>query len=123
MSDRVNYSWISLRNDYMWKGVNPDQGAVFVYVDGKRSGPADLESVRKVPVYSGKHTVRVRLWWFLSPRVTVNVNAGHTVYFRCDMPMNRSFFYRMAKGMFDPFHLLVLEEVGGNSGYIPVTGQ
>ena len=122
MSDRANYSWISIRNDYTWKGVDPDQGTIFVYVDGKRAGPAEMESVRRVPVYPGKHTVRVRLWWFLSPRVTVDVNAGHTVYFRCDMPMNRSFLYRMVKAMFDPFHSMVLEEIEDNPGYMSVTG-
>jgi hypothetical protein len=49
--------------------------------------------------------------WFRSARVTVTVSPGATVYLRARMPSGNA-FSRWVKGMFDPFHCLVLEETG-----------
>ncbi len=100
---------IAIRNDYMWIG-SPRLGEFSIYVDGRYAGRAALGATEKIPVSPGTHTVRVRLWWYLSPRVTVEINSGSAVYFKVDIPRNRNLLNRMVKGMFDPFHLPVLEE-------------
>jgi polygalacturonase len=113
-----SYGWISIRNDYMWNGNGTIGGVMSIRIDGKRKGAVDSCEIHRVPVYAGTHTVRVMLQaWYLSPRVTVTVNPGTTVHLRARMPSGR-FFSRWVKGMFDPFHWLVLEEIAG-----PVMGH
>jgi hypothetical protein len=110
---------IAVRNDYLWN-LNPESGEFIIYIDGRCAGRAALEATEEIPVAPGTHTVRVRLWWFFSHRMTVDVDPGSAVYFRADIPRNGNFLFRMMKGMFDPFHFLVLEEVKDGSGPLPV---
>jgi hypothetical protein len=110
---------IAIRNDYMWIG-SPKLGEFSIYVDGGYAGRAAVGATETIPVSVGTHTVRVRLWWYLSPRITVEVNSGSAVDFKADIRRNRNLLNRMVKGMFDPFHSLLLEEMADVPGPEPV---
>ena len=110
---------IAIRNDYMWIG-SPRLGEFNIYVDGRYAGRVVLGATEKIPVSPGTHTVRVGLWWYLSPRVTVKVSSGSAIYFKADIPRKRNLLNRMVKGIFDPFHSLVLEEMTGGPDPEPV---
>lgn len=81
---------------YWWAGRN-NAGDFGVYLDGKRVGKVAPQSQRQFQVSDGKHTVRVRLWWFLSPKVMVEVQSGQTVRLVADVPRDKSVLRGMGK--------------------------
>jgi len=76
---------ITVVNDYRWIG-DPRLGAVSVYVDGRQAGVAPLRGRLDLDVPSGRHQVRVRHRWYLSPRVIVEVRPGAVSVVRADKP-------------------------------------
>jgi hypothetical protein len=107
-----NTSQISVSNEYQWIG-NPAAAGFTVYVDGKRAGMAPVGDNFSQSVEPGPHVLRVRLWYFLSPRLRVDLRPGETRRFRADIPRKRPLLRRMLRGMADPLHSLSLEEVTG----------
>lgn len=101
---------IVVANDYQWLG-NPQAAGFAVYVDGKHAGVAPLGETFSRQVDPGRHVVRVRLWYFLSPRVELDVKPGETRRFSADIPRALPLWRRMVRGMVDPFHRLSLQEV------------
>jgi PEGA domain len=101
---------IVVANDYQWIG-DPRVVGFTVYVNGRRAGVAPLGEALSAQVDPGTHVVRVRLWWFLSPRVTVSVNPGETVRFSADRPRTLP-WWRQLRGLVDPFHWLSLDRTG-----------
>ena len=102
-------SRIVVANDYRWIG-NPQAAGFAVYVDGKHAGVAPLGETFSQKVDPGRHVVRVRLWYFLSPRVDLDVKTGETRRFSADIPRKLPLWRRM-RGIVDPFHWLSLQEV------------
>jgi PEGA domain len=102
-----------IANDYQWIG-NPRAAGFAVYVDGRRVGVAPIGKRLSVQVEPGLHLLRVRLWYFLSPRVTVDVKPGETARFSANIPTTLP-LWRKVRGLVDPFHWLTLKE-GGLSG-------
>jgi hypothetical protein len=82
-------------------------------VDGKRAGVAPLGETFSQRVAPGPHVVRVRSWYFLSPRVKVDLKPGETRRFAADIPRKQRLWRRMMRGMADPLHSLSLEEISG----------
>jgi len=107
-----NISRIVVANAYQWIG-NPAAAGFTVYVDGKRAGVALLGQTCSQQVEPGAHVLRVRLWYFLSPRVMVDLRPGETRRFSADIPRKQPLWRRMVRGMVDPLHSLSLEEVSG----------
>jgi hypothetical protein len=107
-----NTSRIVIANDYRWVG-NPAAAGFTVHVDGKRAGVAALGDTFSQQVVPGVHVVRVRLWYFLSPRVKLDLRPGETRRFSADIPRKLRLWRRMMRGMADPLHSLSLEEVTG----------
>jgi hypothetical protein len=105
-----NASQLVVVNNYQWIG-NRQAAGFAVYVDGKRVGVAPLGEALSQPVDPGPHVLRVRLWYFLSPRVTIDVKPGETARFSADIPRTMPLWRRMMRGIVDPFHSLSLEEV------------
>lgn len=103
-------SEIVVRNCYQWIG-DPRLGKFAVYIDGKRRGSVPLSSSLVTNVPSGRHTVRVRLWWFMSPGIPVDLAPGETVAFDADIPRADALARRMLKGALSPWHWLCLEKV------------
>ena len=101
---------IVVANDYQWIG-DPRVVGFTVYVNRRRAGVAPLGEALSAQVDPGTHVVRVRLWWFLSPRVTVSVNPGETVRFSADRPRTLP-WWRQLRGLVDPFHWLSLDRTG-----------
>jgi hypothetical protein len=97
-------------NDYRWIG-DPRAVGFAVYLDGRRVGVAPLGEALTEQVDPGMHVLRVRLWYFLSPRVAVDVKPGETLRFSADRPRTLP-WWRQMRGLVDPFHWLSLEEVG-----------
>ena len=92
-----NTSRIVIANDYRWIG-NPGAAGFTVYVDGKRAGVAPIGETFSQQVQPGTHVLRVRCWYFLSPR------------FSADIPRTLPWWQKM-RGLVDPFHSLSLEEI------------
>jgi hypothetical protein len=107
-----NTSRIAVTNDYERIG-NPGAAGFTVYVDGKRAGVAPLGDTFSQPVEPGPHVLRVRLWYFLSPRVRLDVSPGETRRFSADIPRT-SPWRRKMRGLADPFHWLSVEEITGH---------
>jgi hypothetical protein len=107
-------SQIVVVNDYKWIG-DPRTAGFAVYVDGKRAGVAPLGEALSLRVDPGPHVLRVRLWYFLSPHVKVDVKPGETARFSADRPRTAPFWRKM-RGLVDPFHWLWLERVDNAHG-------
>ena len=75
---------------------------------GRRWGSAPLSGALRVPLDPGHHVVRVRLWWYLSPRVETDSVVGHVVRFEADNPRQLPVLRRMARMALRPFHSLSL---------------
>jgi hypothetical protein len=110
---RASGEWatLSVENAYQWIG-SPGLGAFLVYVDGKRVGVAPLGGQFALRVDSGQHAVRVRLWWwYASPKVKLTFGPGETRRLTADIPRQQMVLARIARGFFDPFHWLSLDEI------------
>jgi hypothetical protein len=105
-----NVTRLVIANDYQWIG-NPRAAGFAVYVDGRRAGVAPLGDRLSVPVDPGTHVLRVRLWYFLSPHVKVDIQPGEVRRFSADIPRTQP-WRRKIRGLVDPLHWLSLEEVG-----------
>jgi hypothetical protein len=99
-----------VENAYRWVG-RPSLGAFAIYVDGKWAGLAMLGDQLTVRLSPGQHTVRVRLWWYLSPTVTVTIAPAKTRRLSADILRQQMIVTRFVRMMFDPFHSLSLQEV------------
>ena len=108
-----NTSRIAVTNDYQFLG-NPAAAGFTVYVDGKRAGVAPLGETFSQQVEPGMHILRVRLWYFLSPRVNLDLRPGETRRFSADIPRKLRFWPRMMRAIADPLHSLTLEEITGH---------
>jgi hypothetical protein len=106
--------WLEVVNRYQWIH-DPHQGRFRVYLDGKAAGWAPLSGSLRVPVDAGRHVVRVRLWWYLSPRVAAIVGPGQAVRLEADIAVELPVLQRMLLTMFRPFHSLSLT-LAGTSG-------
>jgi hypothetical protein len=103
----LDSSWLEVVNSYRWIG-DPRLGRFRVYVDGKAVGTAPLSGALRVPVDPGHHVVRVRLWWYLSPRVETDAVVGQVVRFEADIPRQLPVLRQMARITLRPFHSLSL---------------
>jgi hypothetical protein len=82
-----------------------------VSVDGRRVGVAPVRGQLVVKVSPGAHTLRVRGWWYRSPKIIVTVAEGATVRMRADIPRQLGFIRGMARLMFNPSNSLTLTRV------------
>jgi hypothetical protein len=110
LNGNSEYAWIYLRSEYM--GPDDFYGRLTVHIDGKRRGMAKYGEYARIPVYPGPHTLRVKLYgWYGSPVMKIDVAPGSILHLRGDIPRQGNLLMRMAKGMLNPFHWLVLEQV------------
>jgi hypothetical protein len=107
MDAQRNRSWIVVDNVRQWIG-DPRLAGFAVYVDGVRAGLAQLGESITAPVAPGRHSVRIRGWWFLSPRVDVVLKAGEAARFSADISRETPVWRRIARAIVDPFHSLSL---------------
>jgi hypothetical protein len=84
--------------------------AFFLTIDGRRIGKVPYRSQLAVSVAPGEHLVRVRQWWYRSPRTCVEVPPGATITLQADIsraPMRRRFL----TFLFRPSSALKIEPV------------
>lgn len=101
---------IVVHNKYQWIW-DPRLGRFAVYVDGRLSGFAPLDDSLTVVVLPGPHVVRVRAWWFMSPRVNVEASPSTRVELNADISRCDAPFRRVARAWFMPWKALSLERV------------
>lgn len=98
--------------DRDWAITDPRLGAFVVSVDGNRpSGVAPVRGETSVEVPPGRHTVRIRQWWYRSPQVEVNIGPGQVVRLRADIDRSVGVIRRMGRMLVRPFRSLTLEVV------------
>ena len=94
-----------VRNDYRWL-LNPRWGEFHVYVDGRLAGVAPLGGAFALDLPQGDHRVRVRLWFYLSKPIGIEISRMQPVILIADFP--RSGMGRFFKAMFRPWVVLEL---------------
>ena len=103
-------SRILIENDYKWL-LDPRYGRITAYVDRRRMGRIDVGRVLSMEVTAGvSHRVRVRLWWYASPALTLTLGQDETRTLRADIPRGRSVLANMATLMFKPWGAVQLRE-------------
>jgi hypothetical protein len=113
-SGSVDGCWLEVVNNYRWVG-DPRFGRFKVYIDGKAVGLAPLFDTLRVPIHPGHHTVRVRLWWFLSLPVKIEIGSGQTVRLGADIPRDLPVPHRMMRMGLHPLQSLSLGVVGASA--------
>ena len=102
---------IRVFQDRQWAG-DPRLGSFTVYVDGKTAGVVRPLSVVTVPVAPGSHTVRVRQWWYFSPRVVVEIDQGSQLRFRAEVSKDGGFLRSLFRTVFVPWRAANLVPAG-----------
>lgn len=100
---------IVVANHYRWIG-NPAAARLTVYLDGRRAGVAPFGQTFSQQAEPGTHVLRVRLWYFLSPPVKLDLRPGEARHFSADIPRALPWWRKM-RGLVDPAHSLSLKEV------------
>ena len=83
-------------------------GAFTVAIDGVRTGVARVQGEVSAQVSPGRHTVRIRQWWYRSPSVDVDVPEGQTVRMRADVDMSVGRARRVGRMLLRPSRSLTL---------------
>ena len=92
---------------YRWVG-DPRRGRFKVYIDGRAAGWAPLHGSLRLSIQPGRHSVRVRLWWYTSATVGIDVHPGQTTRLDADIQRELSGLRRMLRMCFRPFRSLSL---------------
>lgn len=118
-SEAFSGCWMEVVNKYRWVG-DPRLGKFKVYVDGKAVGSAPLSGSLRVPIHPGRVGVRVRLWWFASPPVQIDVGTGQTVQLWADIPRELPVLNRMMRMGLHPLQSLSLGVVSASAGGVDI---
>jgi hypothetical protein len=101
-------STLKVVNEYQW-AFDPRRGQIHVYVDGKhRAAMVNDETYSQSFDPKTSHNVRVRLWWYMSPRVTVAPSSQETVTLYAGRRTDLSVARAMLLMCFRPLHSLKL---------------
>jgi hypothetical protein len=129
----ASLSTIVIFQSGQWTG-DPRLGAMVASIDGKRVGlvlprgsfkadtfpfkrrwwrPSDLPVQERVSIglTAGHHVIRVRLRWFRSPPVEVDVAAGQVVQLAAGIDRSVGVLRRMGRMFLNPSRSLTLEVV------------
>ena len=96
--------------NYRRWGPEPKLGALHVYVDGRPRRVVGANQERPVLLSPGKHSVRVRHWWFMSPPRTLELNPGSEVRLQADVAQEGTVWRRIVRSAFRPLHSLSLRQ-------------
>jgi hypothetical protein len=91
-----------------WFG-DPRLGTFTVYLDGNNAGKVAPRGRLVLSSTIGEHVVRVRQWWYLSPRLTVDLREGSPLVVEVDVSRRDSFIRRFLTFMFAPWRALSIE--------------
>jgi hypothetical protein len=97
-----------------WYG-DPRLGTFTVYLDGKKAGTLPPCGRLVVSCRSGRHVVRVRQWWYLSPRLEVEASGVSPLVLDADVSRRDSLLRRLLTMMFVPWRGLSLAVAPGVS--------
>jgi hypothetical protein len=102
-ADPTMTATLVVTNSYQWIG-NPAAAGFSVYLDGRKIGVASPGRSLTAQVQPGPHTLRVRLWYFLSPKLTIDAAPGQTLRLSADRPRGKG-WRRQLRGLVDPIPL------------------
>jgi hypothetical protein len=92
-----------------WFG-NQQLGAFRVSVDGRNAGVLMPQGSLELSCAPGKHRLRARQWWYLSPMVEVDLASGETARFAVDI-VRGPLFTRLLRLMFLPWRGVAITPV------------
>jgi hypothetical protein len=98
---------LEVSTDRQWFG-DPRLGTFIVYLDGNRAGMVPPRGQLVLHPAPGRHVLRARQWWYLSPRLEIEVGAGTHVDVRVDVIREGTFPFRMLRMIFTPWRGLTL---------------
>ena len=93
--------------DRHWAGARW-LGSFRVTIDRRPAGTVPVSSELTMEVTSGRHSVRVRQWWYRSPSLDIDVPGGGTIRLRADIARTAGAVQRMARMILRPSHSLTL---------------
>ena len=95
-----------IHNEYPWP-LDPRLGAFIAYLDGRKAAQIEVGSWVQIEISSQQvHNIRVRLWWYRSPRLQVTVPEGETQRLYADvrggltLASARSFILRPSSALY-----------------------
>jgi hypothetical protein len=94
-----------------WVG-NQALGAFSIYLDGAKVGVLAPEGTLRLPCAPGHHTMRARQWWYMSPRIELDVIPEASRRVECDLARRDSTLARFLRLMFSPWRGIVLSPDG-----------
>jgi len=101
-------STVTIKNDYRWK-LDPRFGRFTAYVDGRNAGIIEIGTTLGINVVpEERHTIRVRLWWYLSSPLEVRLGRDETLSLHADVRKDLRLVSRMLRMVFRPFSSLYL---------------
>ena len=83
--------------------ANPRLGELIAYLDGRNVGRLPRPGRLLVPCESGDHMLRIRQWWYLSPRLPLALADGEQVTIEADFACQDSLSSRFVRFMFVPW--------------------
>lgn len=107
-----------------WFG-DPWLGTFTVYVDGIKRGRVSPDESLVVTCRPGRHAVRVRQWWYMSPRIDVEIQPDQQTALKGGFSQTGNLLSRMLTGLFLPWRAMTLAPSSGRpvmSNYSSQTG-
>jgi hypothetical protein len=101
-----------------WFG-DPRLGTVVVYVDGIKRGRVSPGESLLVTCAPGRHEVRVRQWWYMSPRIDVEIQPEQQTILKGGINQTGSIIWRILVTLFMPWRAMTLAQSPGSA----VTGN
>ena len=77
--------------------ANPRLGELIVYLDGRNVGRLPRPGRLLVPCESGDHMLRIRQWWYLSPRLPLALTDGEQATIEADFACRDSLSRRFLR--------------------------
>ncbi|MFZ1881510.1 MAG: hypothetical protein WAU41_15305 [Gaiellaceae bacterium] len=91
-------------------------GAFSISLDGSAAGKLPPHGTLRLPCAPGKHRVRARQWWYMSPQFEVVVEPGQATRLDVDLVRHGSFARRMLTMMLTPWRGVVITPASGSDG-------
>ena len=98
---------VIVSTDRKWVG-DPRLGTFVVYLDGTRAGSVPPRGQLVLRCATGRHVLRARQWWYLSPRLEIELSAGSDADVRVDVIREGGFPSRILRMVFTPWQGLTL---------------
>jgi hypothetical protein len=97
-----------------WFG-DPRLGTVVVYVDGIKRGKVSPGDSLLITCEPGRHAVRVRQWWYMSPRIDVEMRPEQQTILKGSINQTGNVISRILVTLFMPWRAMILVQSSGSA--------